>query len=90
MPLYTFVMDFEGGTYVSQVRARSERSAPRRWAEALDVGAVAGMGPASKRELVRKMREYPPVPLSGLRKAWCVGGLVRGRLALVHFFETAE
>ena len=88
MPLFTFVLDFAGGTYVSQVRCASWKLAPRAWAEALSVADIYGMGPSTKRALEARMSEDVPVPLAGLKKAWCTSALLRGKSILVHFVET--
>lgn len=88
MPFYTFILEFEGGTYVSQVSAPSFKSAPLAWAESRLPGEISGMHVESLRELQAAM-EDEPVPLTGLVQAWCASGLVNGSLALVHFVETA-
>jgi hypothetical protein len=59
MPLYTFVMEYLGGTYIEQVRARSVRQACVKWAEKLDAKSVKGLGPVGCGELLEKMREEP-------------------------------
>ena len=86
MPL--FVFDFDGGTYISQVRAASWRSAPVVWAGKLTPGEVKGIGPSTLRELRDSMTELVPVALRGLHKAWCLTTSLRGRFALIHFVET--
>ena len=88
MRFYTFVLEFEGGTYVAQVNARSHAQAPAAWAAGRAPGEIRGMGPASLQELRAAMEKDEPTPLAGLVHAWCVSALVGGRLALVHFFET--
>lgn len=88
MPLFTFILDFDGGTYISQIEARSFEAAPAVWAASLVPGEVRGMGEASIRELRAAVEKDSPVQLEGLVQAWCVSALVRGRLALVHMVET--
>ena len=90
MPLFTVVLDFRGGTYISQVRAASATKALTLWAKDLPVHEIAGMGPASKRDLVARLVEEEPVPLTGLSRAWCRSVLVRGHLALINLVETVE
>jgi hypothetical protein len=90
MPLYTFVLGFNGGTYIRQVRARSYKSAPAAWARALQPGEIQGIGASSLGKLKSKIEEDYPVPLDGPRNVWCIGALVRGKLALAHFIQTAE
>jgi hypothetical protein len=88
MPLFTFVLDFDGGTYVSQVRSASWKSAPVAWAKALNADEIYGMGSSTRRLLETRMSEELPVPLNGLKRAWCTSTLLRGKPALIHFVET--
>ncbi|WP_148714132.1 hypothetical protein [Chitinolyticbacter meiyuanensis] len=90
MPLYTFILEFEGGTYLSQVVAQSFVQAPVAWADELVPGEIKGMRETSLNELRIATQGSAPVPLNGLQRAWCFSTLVRGRLALVHFVETSE
>lgn len=88
MPLYTFIMDFEGGTYLSQVRAPDVKTAPGVWAAGLKPGEIPGLGSALLRRLQSKVASDEPVPVTGLERVWCSSALVRGRSVLVHFVET--
>lgn len=88
MPLFTVVLDFAGGTYISQVEAKSADAAPTAWATKLEPGEVRGMGEASIQVLRAAMAKESPVRLEGLVQAWCVSAVVRGRLALVHMVQT--
>ena len=90
MPLFTVVLDFRGGTYISQVRAASATKAVTTWAKRLPVHEIAGMGPASQCELVARLVSDKPVPLTKLNRAWCCSVLVRGHLALINVVETVE
>ena len=89
MALYTFVLEYDGGTYVSQVLAASKDEAPAAWAASLWPGQVRGMRETNLLELRSGITSHSPVPLDGLVNAWCASCLVRGRLALVNVFETA-
>jgi hypothetical protein len=89
MPLFTVLVDLRGGTYVSQVRAGSAGQASLKWADCLEVGAMPGVGPAARRELIRQVRENDkPVRVNGLTGVWCQSHLLRGKLALVHIVST--
>jgi hypothetical protein len=54
MPLYTFVMGYDGGTYISQVKAPSARSACVKWAAKLDLPKGSGIGSQSKESLIEQ------------------------------------
>jgi hypothetical protein len=88
MPFYTLIMEFVGGTYISQVSASSPKSACVKWAETLDVAQITGLGVATKKSLVEQMKDDFPVPLNGLVRAWCKTALVRGNLALINLVQT--
>lgn len=89
MALFTFVLDYAGGTYVSQVNAASWKHAPRAWAEKLQAGEIQGIGSDSLLRLRARVKEEAPVELTGLRHVWCFSILVRGKLALVNYVQTA-
>jgi hypothetical protein len=88
MPLYTFIMDYDGGTYVSQAKAPSPKSACLNWARTLDVPQIKGLGGKSHESLIAKMREASPTPLDGVLNTWCATALIRGRLALINIVQT--
>jgi hypothetical protein len=90
MHLYTFVLEFEGGTYLSQAEAESIELAPSAWAAGIAPGTIQGMAGASARELREAIAEEVPVQLTGLQEVWCFSALIRGRMALVHFVSTAQ
>jgi len=90
MPFYTFIMEYAGGTYLSQDNAPSPKSACVKWAQGLDESQVSGMGLKSKESLIEQMKEEAPVPLDGLVNAWCKSALVRGELALINLVQTEQ
>ncbi len=52
MKKYTFILDFKGGTYISQVLNVDITSALIVWAETLDIKPIKYIGASSKRELI--------------------------------------
>jgi len=88
MPFYTLVLDYQGGTYVSQVNASSPNKAFQIGLESLDLSQIHGLGAATQKKLVNQVREYPPVPLDGLKNVWCATASVRGTLALMNLVQT--
>ena len=90
MPLYTFVMEYAGGSYVSQVKALSPKTACVNWAKELDVGKVVGLGQGSKLALIKEMKEGAPVSVQNTLGVWCATALVGGKLALITFVQTEK
>jgi hypothetical protein len=90
MALYTFIMEYAGGTYISQIRSSSPKSACVKWAQKLDDSQVKGLGLKGKESLIGQMREDAPVALDGLLNAWCNPALIRGKLALINLVRTEQ
>ncbi len=90
MPLYTFIMEYAGGTYLSQIKASSPESACVKWAQKLDESQVKGLGLKGKESLIEQMKEESPVALDGVLNAWCNTALVRGKLALINLVRTEQ
>lgn len=85
---YTIILDWDGGTYLSQLRAESPDQAVRRWAEELNVGPIPRMGAAAKRQLNDQLRQDGCAPIDGLVSTWRCSALVRGKVAWVHVVRT--
>jgi hypothetical protein len=90
MPLYTFIMEYAGGTYISQVKASSPKSACLKWAQKLGDSEVQGLGLKGKESLIEQMKEETPVALDGVSNVWCNSALVRGKLALINLVRTGQ
>lgn len=88
MNLYTFFMEFEGGTYISQVAAPSLKLAMRKWANSLDTTQIKGMGPTLKKQVIQEIEGEEATPLEGLKNAWCFALSPKGKFCLVNFVET--
>ena len=88
MSFYTFIMEFAGGTYISQVKAPSQKAACVKWAQSLDVSQVKGLGLKGKESLIEQMKDESPVALDGLSNAWCTGAFLRGEYALINLVQT--
>jgi hypothetical protein len=94
MPLYTFVLDYRGGTYVRQVRAPSPDMAPGIWAKTLNHKQITGLGPQSYQRLLKDMTNPEthgaPTKLRRMKNTWCCSSLLRKELALIHFVQVKE
>ena len=86
--LYTFFLDYKGGTYVSQVKAPSAIHALTAWAEALDYTKVDGLSSSANKDLIEQIDQ--PTRLEGIRNTWCHSALLSRHLALIHLTKTKE
>jgi len=88
MSFYTFIMEYAGGTYISQVNAPSQKSACVKWAQKIKVSEIQGLGPRGKVSLIQQMKDESPVALTGTVNAWCTGAFIRGKYALINLVQT--
>lgn len=84
--LYTIILDFRGGTYVSQVEARDEVDAARRWASLFAIEKSLGRSsPYLAKAVLRDLDNGDhPTQLDGLTGVWCMTALCGGDLAIAN------
>lgn len=90
MPLYTFLMDFKGGTYIRQIEAPSPRQACVKWAQSLDTSNIEGLGIKGRTSLAEQMKDEELTPINETINTWCVSALIRGSLALITLIRTEQ
>ena len=87
MHLYTFLLDYAGGTYVSQIEAASEQAAFRDWISNLKSEQLADTV-SDEIALAFDANADGPVSLNGLAGVWCATGSAAQGLALVNLVRT--
>ncbi|MDC7685223.1 hypothetical protein PQU92_18220 [Asticcacaulis sp. BYS171W] len=91
--LFTFVVEYDGGTYISQLQAEDVGAALLLWC---DKFADSEDIPKKTRKLSKTVREDiiehegEAVLLNGLQNAWCISALRKNKLALINIVKTAE
>lgn len=89
--LYTFVLDFAGGTYVSQVRASNAHDASIEWVRAVGLNHLNISDEDIKSVLAEIMElDEEPVKLAELTNVWCISFLLKDKLALVNIIKTSD
>jgi hypothetical protein len=68
--MYTFIMEFCGGKYISQVHARDEVLAMQKWAITLDVSEIQWMGEKVKADLIHRVADEIPVKIQNRENVW--------------------
>ena len=88
MPLFTFVLEFDGGTHISQLRATSLfRAVEEYGAQLLRDKAVAKL--PVRRRLSEALSAENPVAIKGMRNVWCCSASIGKKLALLNVVATA-
>lgn len=88
MTLFTIILDYAGGTYISQVEAENVQEAFRTWLAKLRSDRIAD---AVSHEVADGFAATEPdlVPLNGLEGVWCGSALARDELALLNLVRTS-
>jgi hypothetical protein len=89
MALFTVVLEFDGGTYISQFRAASAQTAAVKHAAHL-IGNKAVGKLAIRRRLARGLSADRPVAIAGVHNVWCCSTSVGKRFGMVNLVATAE
>jgi hypothetical protein len=94
MALYTFILEYEGGTYISQVHAQEQMEAPRIWATAFDLDSnpeyTKFFESDFRKKLVESLELDLVVELQGLINAYAWTAYRLEKPATIHFIETAN
>jgi hypothetical protein len=88
--LYTFIMEFRGGTYVSQVESKSMNDACNKWANNIDVSAIKYFNEAIRKKLLLEItnEEDKPSKLKGLRNIFYAGVILGRHIAHISIVLT--
>lgn len=75
LPTFTFIADFRGGTYCTQVQAENINKSVLAWTEKLKLEKkeIQYLGDKVIEELRRDStdKDNQPTPLTGLKNVWC-------------------
>lgn len=76
MPLYTIIMEFKSGTYVSQAESDTPGQVCIESVRQLDIEQVTGMTESLKEQILKDLskKDNNPTPLKGLKNAWYTFG----------------
>ncbi len=86
--LFTFILDYRGGTYIRQMAGRSLKRAIQEWAESLQASEIYRLGNSGKQDLVSALNDEQPIPIEGVQNVWCFSVVARGQLALINIVKT--
>jgi hypothetical protein len=85
---YTFLLEFKGGTYISQIEAGSPKTALTKWSESLNIVEIEGIEGKMKEQIKDDAKVQEPSLLQGMNNVWCATFLLADNLALVNFVQT--
>jgi hypothetical protein len=84
--LYTMLLEYKGGTYVSQVSGNTVGVAIKKWAKAVSDQELKSWG-LTRAEITRLANDNP-LPLVGCSNVWCLTDSTKKGLILVNVVAT--
>ena len=85
--IFTFLLEYKGGTYVRQIAAATVSSALNDWRTNV-LGEVAELSQTPRSEF--EDIDWDLVKLDGCKNVWCVTASVESSLFLMNIVATAE
>lgn len=89
MSIYTMILEYKGGSYVTQIISNNEVAAMQGWVEQLRFGSVADDVADEVADAFEANPEFDPTPITGLKNVWCEAATSHQELALVTIIATA-
>ena len=90
LSLFTFFMEYRGGTYISQVKARDYSASPRIWVEELDTSPISPLEKDFKKKLRKSLDDFELiVPIEGIVNTWACS-FVHVKGITVHLTKTSQ
>ena len=89
--LFTFVMNYDGGTYISQFHGKTPQDALLKWAGGLDIKVVYNFGLQSKQIVLGTVAAdcFCLSLLQGMKNMWNINIPVRGNPCIINIICTA-
>ncbi|ACL03184.1 conserved hypothetical protein [Desulfatibacillum aliphaticivorans] len=86
--LYTFLLDFKGGTYISQVWARSPQESLFGWIKGEKYSVVQELAGIKSTDFKNYFGSENCVPVDQLESVWCVSFLAEDDLGIINIVGT--
>lgn len=93
MNLYTFIMNYEDGIYISQVNSVDETQAIQVWLKDLDIKSINGFTEKIRLKLIKEgLGNENPVIVDGCKNVWCICLKIKPKteLAIIHIIQSKE
>ena len=91
--LFTFIMDYKGGTYISQGKGTSVKDAIDRWAQSYVLPKEMGLKNRKKAQedlrYIAEKEDLPPTPILGTRNVWCDSVIILDDGAIINIVKTS-
>lgn len=89
LPLYTFILEYAGGTYISQYRSQTVNDAVRVWITD-EVTVVPGFKEKHREKIRAQFEDYGLVAIDTIVGVWLFDFTVKKNTGWLHVVRTAE
>ncbi|KKJ77352.1 hypothetical protein WH95_06460 [Kiloniella litopenaei] len=86
MEKYTFFLEWDGGTYISQRLSVSLDAAISDWSEDIDMITI-GAHEDSKSKFILDLKDETPVAVDEVTSVWCMCVSIEDKLAIIHIIK---
>jgi len=87
---FTCILEFRGGTYISQYEARYPGQALKRWATRERQRLVGSWQAGLTERVFGELEVQELMPLKGLTGAWCASATIDDEFALLNVIATEQ
>ena len=88
MQLYTFILEYRGGTYISQFEGETVEAATHAWACELDTAPIAHFHKKHLRIAREQLDEDGLVEVDSVKNVWCRTFSIQKHLGLLNIIQT--
>lgn len=90
MGTYTFIVEFKGGTYISQHQAPDLIAAFNMWADYFSKEPYVSRMQSKQLLEDVKIEDFFPSKISEVKNVWCWTSVLWGKFILLNIVKTAE
>ena len=91
MRLFTMIIDYNGGTYITQATSENYKVAPVECIRKWDISGIEEIiNENEKINVMEQLKDEKFVPLKGLKNIWCGTAFLRDKLMLINLVETSN
>lgn len=89
MEFYTFLMQFRGGTYISQVESKNLSEATKLWVKQIKIEEIKHLGEKGQIEMIKKEAEdFELSALYSLKNIWFFCFRIKAGFIMVNVVKT--
>lgn len=86
--LYSIIMYYQGGTYISQIKAKEIKKALILWINNLDISIIENFSNEDKKKLQNLAIEEVPILIDGTENIWYTDFLLGKNYMYAHIIKT--